>query len=71
MKQRVQQVGDEVFFTVTMAEVLERQGRMEDALVIYRYLAERTPGDDSLRRRIERLKAMALRTRRGIDKDIS
>lgn len=50
---------DDIFFTKTMAEVLERQGRLEDALVIYKILADSRPGDETIARSIERLEAMA------------
>lgn len=50
---------DDIFFTMTMASVLEEQGHMEDALVIYKILLAATPGDRSLGEKIDTLKAMA------------
>lgn len=54
---------DDIFFTQTMAEVLEKQGYYEDALVIYKILADTTPWDETLKRRIEKLKELASRKR--------
>lgn len=51
--------GDDIFFTATMAEVLEKQGLYEDALMVYKILADTNPWDQSLSFRIERLKALA------------
>lgn len=56
--------GDDLFFTATMAEVLEKQGHYEDALMIYKILADSTPWDKSLGYRVERLKGLAERGRR-------
>jgi len=55
---------DDIFFTVTMAEVLEDQGHYEDALMIYKILADTSPWDTSLGQRIEKLKSLAERGRR-------
>ncbi len=57
--------GEELFFTRTMAVVLESQGQMEDALVIYKMLADADPGDKTLIEKVARLKAMAGRRRPG------
>lgn len=57
--------GDDIFFTVTMAEVLEKQGHYEDALMIYKILVDTTPWDQSLNFRIERLKGLAQRGAKG------
>ena len=46
-----------------MAAVLERQGHMEDALVIYKMLLDKDPEDEALRDKVERLKALAGRRR--------
>jgi tetratricopeptide (TPR) repeat protein len=43
------------FVTETLAELYIKQGFHNEALAIYRQLAERDPGDDALRRRIEAL----------------
>jgi hypothetical protein len=51
--------GDDMFFTITMAEVLEEQGLYEDALMIYKILIDTTPWDQSLNLRIEKLKTLA------------
>ena len=50
--------GDDMFFTATMAEVLEKQGLYEDALMIYKILADTSPWDQSLNFRIEKLKGL-------------
>lgn len=56
--------GDDIFFTVTMAEVLEKQGHYEDALMIYKILSDSAPWDQSLNYRMERLKSLAERGRK-------
>ncbi len=48
--------GDDIFFTRTMAEILEKQGCLEDALMIYKILSNSSPEDKALAERIERLK---------------
>lgn len=55
--------GDDIFFTLTMAEVLEKQGLFEDALMVYKILADTTPGDPALRSKIETLKGLAAKSR--------
>lgn len=50
---------DDIYFTVTMAEVLEKQGHLEDALTIYKILSDTSPGDESLKKRIAGLKEEA------------
>ncbi|MBI5586734.1 MAG: hypothetical protein HY889_00030 [Deltaproteobacteria bacterium] len=55
--------GDDIFFTLTMAEVLEKQGLFEDALMIYKILADTTPWDATLKSKIEKLKGLAERGR--------
>lgn len=55
---------DDIFFTMTMAEVLEDQGHYEDALMIYKILADTSPWDASLGQRIERLRSLAEKGRR-------
>jgi len=51
--------GDDIFFTMTMAEVLEKQGLFEDALMVYKILADTTPCDAELKSKIETLKGLA------------
>ncbi len=51
--------GDDIFFTQTMAEVLEGQGLFEDALMIYKILSDTTPWDRTLKFKMERLKGLA------------
>ncbi len=51
--------GDDLFFTRSMAEVLEKQGYLEDALVIYKLLSDTSPSDDTLRDKVQSLKDMA------------
>lgn len=50
---------DDIYFTISMAEVLERQGYFEDALMIYKILSDTDPVDESLKQGIERIKAAA------------
>ena len=56
--------GDDMFFTITMAEVLEDQCHYEDALMIYKILIDTTPWDQSLNLRIDKLKSLAERGKR-------
>lgn len=60
--------GDDIFFTVTMAEVLEKQGHLEDALMIYKILADSAPWDQTLAYRIEKLKSLAEKKRKAPQK---
>jgi hypothetical protein len=60
--------GDDMFFTITMAEVLEEQGHYEDALMIYKILVDTTPWDQSLKLRIEKLKTLADKGKRRSQK---
>ncbi len=53
-----------MFFTTTMAEVLEEQGHYEDALMIYKILADTSPWDQSLSQRIDKLKGLAEKGKR-------
>jgi len=57
--------GDDMFFTRAMAEVLEEQGFLEDALMIYNLLAITDPEDEEVRVRIKALKDLASMGRRG------
>ncbi len=50
---------DEMFFTVTMAEILESQGKMEDALAVYTLLSRSRPDDENIASQIKRLKGLA------------
>ncbi|MBI5287029.1 MAG: tetratricopeptide repeat protein [Deltaproteobacteria bacterium] len=49
--------GEMVFCTLTMAELLERQGYPGEALKIYEVLFEREPQNGDIQERVERLKA--------------
>jgi hypothetical protein len=55
--------GEGLFLTRTMAVVLEGQGQMEDALVIYKMLSDADPDDKALTEKVEKLKALAGKTR--------
>ncbi len=59
---------DDIFFTLSMAEVFEEQGYLEDALMIYKILADTSPGDTALDLKIKKLKSVAERSRK-IKKD--
>lgn len=52
-------LGDEMFFTVTMAEILEGQGRMDDALAVYMYISKDRPKDERIASSINRLMKLA------------
>lgn len=54
-----------MFLTVTMAEVLETQGKLEDALAIYTVLSRTRPGDGAIAESIARLKRAASGERNG------
>jgi hypothetical protein len=56
--------GDDIFFTLSMAEVFEEQGYLEDALTIYKILADTSPGDPALGLKIKKLKSVAERSRK-------
>ncbi len=56
--------GDDMFFTRAMAEVLEEQGFLEDALMIYNILAVTSPSDEEIGRKIKSLKDFAA-TKKG------
>jgi len=57
-----------MFFTRTMAEVLEEQGFLEDALMIYNILAATSPSDEEIGDKIKFLKDFAAtkKSRKGI-----
>lgn len=62
--------GDDLFFTATMAEVLEKQGYFEDALTIYKILLDSDPADkgvESLRLKISALKGLAERGKKRVN----
>ena len=56
--------GDDIFFTLSMAEVFEEQGYLEDALMIYKILADTSPTDMALDLKIKKLKGVAERSRK-------
>ncbi|MBI5344356.1 MAG: hypothetical protein HZB83_03320 [Deltaproteobacteria bacterium] len=47
--------GDDIFFTMTMAGILEKQGHLEDALMIYKILGDRVPRDELISSKIAAL----------------
>lgn len=55
---------DDIFFTKTMAEILEKQGHCEDALTIYKILLDSHPGDLAIEDKVKTLKALAERGRK-------
>jgi len=59
---------DDMFFTRTMAEVLEEQGFLEDALMIYNILVLTSPADEEIGVKIRSLKEFAAtkKRRKGI-----
>ncbi len=57
--------GDDMFFTRAMAEVLEEQGFLEDALMIYNLLLSSDPDNEDLKERIKALKDLAASGTRG------
>ncbi len=60
--------GDDLFFTVTMAEVLEKQGYFEDALTIYKILLDSgDTGAEALRLKVNALKGMAERGKKRVN----
>lgn len=60
---------DTEFYTATMAGVYERQGHLERAADIYRYLLEREPGQKELTEALSRVeeKLVALASERNGD----
>ena len=56
---------DDIFFTRTMAELLEKQGRFEDALAVYKILKDSSPDDTSLDESIKRLKSGGSKAYKG------
>jgi len=47
------------FFTRTMAELMENQGHLEDALIIYKILVKRFPDNDAVMAGVVRLEERA------------
>jgi len=56
--------GDDIFFTRTMAGILESQGFHEDALMIYKIISDSHPEDTDIKLKIKNLKEMAGRGRK-------
>lgn len=56
--------GDDIFFTRTMAGILESQGFHEDALMIYKIISDSHPDDPDIKLKIKNLKDMAGRGRK-------
>ncbi len=54
---------DDIFFTRTMARLLEEQGQMEDAFTIYKILAAASPEDEALSGKVRDMKALATHKR--------
>ncbi|VAV82628.1 hypothetical protein MNBD_DELTA01-1665 [hydrothermal vent metagenome] len=54
---------DDIFFTHTMARLLEDQGQMEDAFTIYKILAAAAPEDEALSCKVRELKVLAMQKR--------
>jgi hypothetical protein len=61
---------DDIFFTKTMAEVLEAQGRLGDAMAIYRILLAASPADAAIADKIKGLEAVASGSKRGTVKKL-
>ena len=62
--------GDDIFFTLSMAEVFEEQGYLEDALMIYKILADTSPTEYGARiSKVKKLKGVAERSRK-IKRDV-
>ncbi|MFQ5465266.1 MAG: hypothetical protein ACE5EI_04995 [Thermodesulfobacteriota bacterium] len=51
--------GDDIYFTESMAEVLEKQGHLDDALMMYKILADNSPRNEALRRKVASLRELA------------
>ncbi|MBI5234717.1 MAG: hypothetical protein HY886_00495 [Deltaproteobacteria bacterium] len=54
---------DDMYFTESMAQALMGQGHYEDALTIYKILADTSPDNEAFRARIVSLKTLAERGR--------
>jgi len=54
---------DDIFFTRTMARLLEEQGQMEDAFTIYKILSAASPEDELLSGKVSEMKVLAMRKR--------
>lgn len=55
---------DDIFFTRTMAELLEGQGHLEDALTIYKIILDSGSGDEAIAVKMKELKGRAEKHRR-------
>ncbi|MEK6791244.1 MAG: hypothetical protein AABY45_06030 [Deltaproteobacteria bacterium] len=55
--------GDDMYFTESMAHVLQQQGHYEDALTIYKILADTSPENETFRVKVIWLKTLAQRGR--------
>lgn len=55
--------GDDMYFTESMAQVLAAQGHYEDALTIYKILADTSPENEAFRVKVVSLKTLAERGR--------
>lgn len=56
---------NDIYFTKTFASVLKDQGRLEDALTIYKILKDKSPEDEELDKLITELKNLAKSKRVG------
>jgi hypothetical protein len=50
---------EDPFFTQTMAELLEVQGHLDDALIIYKALSKSFPDSEAIKARVARLEERA------------
>jgi hypothetical protein len=60
-----ERAGEPEIATTTLAEIYVQQGLYDRALVIYRRLAERTPGDERVAARVAEIEAEMERLRAG------
>lgn len=58
---------DDIFFTHTMARLLEEQGQMEDAFTIYKILSASSPEDETFSTKVNDMKLLA-KHKRGAKK---
>ena len=65
MADRDHERGEPEIATTTLAEIYVQQGLLDRALVIYRRVAERTPGDERIAGRVAELEAEMERLRVG------
>ncbi len=57
-------VSEEMFFTPTMARLLETQGHFDDALFVYKILSRRSPENEGVLEGVKRLEERARLLRR-------